>query len=418
MTGAYIMINVDTAHLEDHLGRTTLGKTILPLRTRALSSIAVAWALVLACSNAASPGGLDAPGGAVRSDLFAFVGVEVVPMDVETVLSDQTVVVRDGVIETVGPTGSVDVPEGAVTIDGEGRWLMPGLADMHVHLNSDDVETYLGHGITTVRNMWGFTALPEIVARVEGGDLLGPRIRTLSPGIDGPPVRWPQTQLITDPALADSMVQVQLGRGHRTLKVYSDLSLGVYDSIVAAAHRRDMEFAGHLPFAVSVEHALRSGQKSVEHLLGYRARPREEWAALVALTVEEGTWNCPTLAILRRANPAGASLRADLVRMLHEGDAPLLAGTDSGIDVTQPGVSIHEELDLLVAAGLTPYEALRAATVEGARYFGEDDLWGAVRVGMRGDLLLLGANPLLDTSATDRHEGVLRGDLWLPLSAD
>lgn len=376
--------------------------------------------LTIACSGATGPSPPpedERPGTAVPVGVVAFVGVHVVPMDDPVVLHDQTVLVRNAMIEAMGPASSVGVPDDAMVIDGRGRFLMPGLADMHVHVNTADAPDYLAHGITTVRNMWGFEALPDVVARVEAGELEGPRIRSLSPGIDGPPVRWPQTQLITDPARADSLVQVQYDRGYRTLKVYSDLSLAVYDSVVAAARRRDMAFAGHVPFAVPVEHALRSGQSSVEHLLGYRTRPREEWPALAALTLEAGAWICPTLAILHRAGPAGSGLRADLVQALHAAGAPILTGTDSGIDITQPGSSIHEELGLLVTAGLTPYDALLGATREAARYFGEDDRWGTVRPGMRADLLLLGADPLEDVGATARHEGVLRGDLWFPLTA-
>ena len=204
--------------------------------------------------------------------------------------------------------------------------------------------------------------------------------------------------------------------GYTTLKVYSDLRLDVYDSIVAAVERRDMAFAGHVPFAVPVDHALRSGQKSVEHLLGYRTRPRSEWEELADLTVETGAWNCPTLAILRRADPGREALRRDLVEVLYARGAPLLVGTDSGIDVTEPGSSIHEELRLLVQAGLTPREALEGATVEAARYFGEEDGWGRVAPGLRADLLLLDGDPLEDVGATAAHAGVLRGDLWLPLT--
>lgn len=376
--------------------------------------------LTIACSGATDPSGPpgdEGPGTLVPARVVAFVGVDVVPMDEPGVLTDQTVVVREGVIEALGRRSTVPVPDDAMVIDGEGRFLMPGLVDMHAHVNSADAPAYLAHGITTVRNMWGFEALPGLVARVEAGELEGPRIRSLSPGIDGPPTRWPQTQLITDPVRADSLVQVQQDRGYRTLKIYSDLSLAVYDSVVAAARRRDMTFAGHVPFAVSIEHALRSGQKSVEHLLGYRTRPREEWPALAALTVETGAWISPTLAILHRAGSGGSDLRAELVKTLHDAGVPILVGTDSGIEITSPGSSIHEELGLLVAAGLTPYEALLGATREAARYFEEDDMWGTVRPGMGADLLLLGANPLEDVGATARHEGVLRGDVWVPLVA-
>ena len=378
---------------------------------------ALALLLVLSsCSD--SPAGPEPAGETVRARDFVIRSVDVVPMDTERVLHDRTVLVRDGVVASVAADGAFEIPAGAVVIDGEGLWLMPGLADMHVHVQEADLGAYLDHGVTTVRNMWGYEGLADLVERVDAGTLDGPRIRSLSPGIDGPPVHWPQTQLVTDPARADSVVQLQADRGYRTIKVYSDLRLDVYDALAAAAARRGMRFAGHVPTAVPVRHALESGQASIEHLGGYRTSPRETWPALAALTAAAGTYNCPTLSILAWSRGGLPEGLLDLVAVLHEAGAPLLVGTDSGIGLTAPGASVHEELAHLVDAGLTPWEALRGATRRAARWFGEEGTWGTVAPGMRADLLLLRENPLEDVAAVATHVGVLRGDLWRPLSPD
>jgi imidazolonepropionase-like amidohydrolase len=143
------------------------------------------------------------------------------------------------------------------------------------------------------------------------------------------------------------------------------------------------------------------------------------FSPLVAATLRAGTWNCPTLAIYaelaRQHSPAEAAAvtrrRGLFVRQLFEAGAPILAGTDAGIQVVAPGTSLHDELRELVAAGLTPYQALRAATVEPARFFG-DSAAGAVRPGAHADLLLLDADPLADVSNAARiHAMILRGAL-------
>ncbi len=170
-------------------------------------------------------GGL--PGQTRRSSgtagVTAFVGVSVAPMDRETVLSNQTVVVEGDRIAAVAPTGSIELPAGSVRIDAAGKYLMPGLIDMHVHIREAELSVYVANGITSVRNMWGYSSLPEIMRQVESGAVVGPTIYSASPGLDGPPGYWPQTQVIDDPARADALLAAQVAAGWLFVKVYQNL---------------------------------------------------------------------------------------------------------------------------------------------------------------------------------------------------
>ena len=336
----------------------------------------------------------------------------------------------------MGAEGTVRVPDGAWRIDGKGRYLMPALTDMHVHLRDDDIEAYLASGIGTVRNMWGHAAITRMRGEIESGARRGPRIHSASPGLDGTPPQWPATVIVTNPESAAVAVRRESERddGWEYIKVYTRLSPEVFDAIMLEVRARKLTAVGHVPLAVDVRHALESGLRSVEHLTGYDRAvsvrgqggtwawidvDTARFAPLVEATRRAGAWNCPTLAIyaaLARQHSAGEQVavsrhRRLFVRRLFESGAPILAGSDAGIQVVAPGTSLHDELRELVAAGLTPYQALRAATVEPARFFG-DSAAGVVRPGAHADLLLLDGNPLDDVAnAASIRTMILRGKL-------
>ncbi|HZD52625.1 MAG TPA: amidohydrolase family protein [Woeseiaceae bacterium] len=370
----------------------------------------------------------------VTAPVIAFVGVDVVPMDSEILLIDQTVVVEDGRIATLGLRGDVAIPADAERIDGAGRFLMPGLADMHVHLHEEDLPVYLANGITTVRNMWGHDAIRDMARRIAAGTLAGPTVYSTSPGIDGPPAKWPFTQIVETPAEGQATVDRLVGEGWTMLKVYQDLRLDVYDAVVAAATKRGVPFMGHVPHRVGLRHVLQSGQASLEHLGGYDVvlggdRGTMGWLNMdesripdvVTWTWEAGAYVCPTMVVVKALTRENASAdqaaivdanRRTLVGALHDGYVPLLLGTDSGIDVVAPGTSLHEELRELTASGLSPYEALAAGTIVAAQFLGAGDAFGAVREGLRADLLLLDDNPLEDVRSAAHPAGVMVGGAW------
>jgi imidazolonepropionase-like amidohydrolase len=382
-------------------------KTKAPLRTpgcRALPRLFVVG--LAACGAAVEPPALELPPSESAADSLVLVfGGDVVPMDGPGVRADHSILVRDGRIARIGPATTLDPPPGSRVVDARGAWVLPGLIDMHVHIDADDLRAYVDHGVTTVRNMWGFTQLAAIIDDVESGRVRGPAIHSLSAGFDGSPPKWPQTQLVDDLSEVVPLMEAQIAQGYTEFKVYRDLSVAAYDSIAAYAHARGLTIAGHVPVRVGLDHALATGQRSIEHLGGYSAAAI---ATQAPATAAAGTWNCPTLAILS-GNP-GAAGRATIVRRLHEAGAKLLAGTDAGIGVTAPGASMADELGLLVDAGLSPYDALRAATADAAEYLGLDGEVGTIATGARADLLLLDADPLADIGAVRRVRGVmLRG---------
>ncbi len=417
--------------------------TLRPPRTLAGIPAISALILLAACGgggSAEAPGTAPLPpappGPPASAGVLAFVGVDVVPMDTEILLIDQTVVVRERRIEAVGARADVAVPGDATEIDGTGLVLMPGLADMHVHLVEQDLPDYLAAGITSVRNMWGHDAVRDMRERIAGGTLAGPTVYSASPGIDGPPAKWPLTQIVETPAEAEATVARLVDEGWTMLKVYQDLRPDIYAAVVAAAAGHGVPFMGHVPHRVGLRDVLLAGQASVEHLGGYDmelcgARGAAAWSnmnperipELAALTWESGTYVSPTLVVLKALSERNSSAadaataianRRVLVGALHSAYVPILLGTDSGIDIVVPGRSLHDELQEFVAAGLSPYEALAAGTRVAAAFLGEQDEFGAVREGLRADLLLLAANPLEDVSAAAEPLGVVANGAWYP----
>lgn len=136
--------------------------------------------------------------------ITAFIGVNVVPMDSERVLNDQNVIVQDGTITKIGSSKGVNIPQGAFIVEGQGKYLMPGLADMHVHIGSEkDLLLFVAHGVTTIQNMFGFTGIVRLFGfpnhlimrnRINNGDLFGPTIYTAGPILEGKPLTQPFTK--------------------------------------------------------------------------------------------------------------------------------------------------------------------------------------------------------------------------------
>jgi imidazolonepropionase-like amidohydrolase len=354
--------------------------------------------------------------------VLVITGGRIMPMNNDHVLTGWTIVVRGGRITEMAPDGTVEIPGNATRISAGGRYVLPGLVDMHVHINAGDLRAYAQAGITTVRNMWAVPVLNAMHRDSGGGfvsdSVVSPTIYSTSPGIDGTPPYWPRTTVLTDPTKADSLIAQFQHDGWHYIKLYTMLRLDVYDALIESIKARGLIPVGHVPLSVTIEHALSQGQYSIEHLTGYdRAvsggiRGAVAWASadpstmtsLAMRTRQAGVWNCPTNVVLdaiamksgddvRRRVAAG---RHAMVRALHDAGAMLLAGTDAGIGLTTPGVSLHDELTELVASGLTPYEVLRAATADAARFFGDSGQFGTIAIGARADLLIVDGNPLAD----------------------
>jgi imidazolonepropionase-like amidohydrolase len=395
-----------------------------------------AWfAAVVACGDPAT----IADPSSLGDSLLLIRNVNLIAMDPAGVQSGRSVLIRNGQITLIGPVGTTEAPPGAAVLEGAGRFLLPGLIDAHVHIRRADAPAYLRSGILTVRNMWGHSGIGPLMAAIESGTVAGPTIVSTSPGLDGSPPYWPETQVVLDPAVADSVVQAQVDVGWRSLKVYQQLTQPVFSAIVAAARARGVAIVGHVPTRVTIEEALASGMRTIEHLTGYdRAVSRsarigtQGWAdaevtrfdELAQATRQAGVWNCPTMAIYVRIaeGHAGAerdrivAMRRQFVGALRRAGAEIVAGTDAGIDVVPPGASLLDELRELEASGMTRAEALAAATVSSARMLGRTDL-GRITVGASAQLMLVRDNPLDDLGALASVAGIVRHGRWHSIDA-
>ena len=407
-----------------------------------------------------------APAPSADTSITAFVGVSVVPMDSERVLADQTVVVRGDRIVAVGPARSVRVPDGARRVDGRGKWLMPGLAEMHGHVpppNAPPEYTervlflYLANGITTVRGMLGAPGQLELRRRAAAGEIWSPTLYLAGPSFNG--------QSVSSPEQAVEMVRAQKAQGWDLLKVHPGLTRPEYDAMARTARELGIRFGGHVPEEVGLMHAIEMGQETFDHLDGYvealngDAGPVDDarLADVVRRTREAGAWVVPTMALWevlygtanldslraypelryvprqqvegwtnafrqRIASPqfnavASANVVENRVRILgalHRGGARILMGTDAPQQFSVPGFSLHRELRHMSRAGMSPFAILASGTRSVGEYFRAQDSFGTVAPGQRADLVLLQANPLADVANVSRIAGVMARGRWLP----
>ena len=253
---------------------------------------------------------------------FAFVDVSVLPMDRNRVLTGQTVVVRDGRITALGPSASVRVPADAQRIDGRGKFLMPGLAEMHAHvlgpaqpqeLNRDIMFLYVANGVTTIRAMLGAPNQLVLREQLEKGEVLGPTMFVAAPSLNGNSSPNPDTAM--------KLVRAHKAAGYDLLKLHPGLSRATYDSATKVAHEVGITMGGHVSAEVGIDRTLEAKQSTVDHLDGYieGAVPDDlkrrimsptdqvsfsEWMAgvtedkmreLARRTREAGVWNVPTM---------------------------------------------------------------------------------------------------------------------------
>jgi imidazolonepropionase-like amidohydrolase len=265
----------------------------------------------------------------IEARTVAFVDVNVAPMNQIEILEKRTVMVSNGRIVDIGETAGIRIPDDALRIDGKSRYLLPGLTDMHVHQwGQGDLLLFLANGVTTIRNMWGTSRQLVWRNKIAKGQLLGPTIYTAGPLLDGKPPIWNGSKVIETTEEAEQEVARENKAGYDFIKVYNGLSLEVYDAIIAAANKYRMQVTGHVPYAVGLEHALKAGQNSIEHLTGYFAAieaddspfkgkhdPQSRYGApdyvdeakisqVVMDTSRAGTWNCVTLIVNQKFIPS------------------------------------------------------------------------------------------------------------------
>lgn len=399
-----------------------------------------------------------------------FTNVSVIPMDSELILEDQTVVIEGDRIVQVAPSSEVNAASNATIIDGDGKYLMPGLAEMHGHVPPTDpgpdapdyfdneyVEStlflYISAGVTTVRGMLGYENQLELKERVNSGELIGPNLYLAGPSFNG--------NTISSPEQAAERVREHKEEGWDLLKVHPGLSLEEYDAMAAMAHEVGITFGGHVPADVGVIHAIESGQITIDHVDGYvnylqqfeGEEMEEKLADVIQLTKEHNVWIIPTMALWETIigaadydamkqydelkyipeavkqnyfdfadNPQSgyssdnpqehAELRTQILSEMNKAGVKILMGTDAPQLFSVPGISIHRELPHMKAAGMSNYEIIESGTKNVGEYFADWDEFGTIAEGQRADLILLDGNPFEDLSHIKDHSGVMVQGKW------
>lgn len=210
------------------------------------------------------------PAFAQKGDRFAIVGVDVIPMDTERLLEDQVVIVENGVIQSIGDTASTTLPSGLPQIDGSDRFLMPGLADLHVHLrNEDELVNYVAWGVTTVMHLGGSgesgTRQLQYRDEIRSGTRLGPNIYTTDRILDGDPAIATGAHSVDTEDEARRIVRELSANGFDFVKIYNNVSQPVFDAIVEEARLQGLPVIGHIPRSFDPLTALGSGQNAVAH---------------------------------------------------------------------------------------------------------------------------------------------------------
>lgn len=398
-----------------------------------------------------------------------FVVQDVRLFDGERVTERATVVVREGRIAAAGP--GVPAPPGLPMVDGRGRTLLPGLIDAHVHTWGNALAETLNFGVTTVLDMFSDPAPAQDLRRTR--DALAPRAHAdlysagwlaTARGGHGTQFGLPVPTLAT-PAEAPAWVDARLAEGSDYIKIvyeprdasglgppFPSLDRDTMAALVAATQARGRRAVVHVSRLQPAREALAAGADGLVHV----HVDREADAELVRLARARGAFVTPTLAVIAGLDPTPPAHPGDLrepqrfaadpavrpfltpdqrrhvegepstrlvmfrlqtalasVRALHEGGVEILAGSDAPNPGTAHGASLHHELELLVRAGLTPAQALRAATEAPARRFGLADR-GRIAPGRRADLLLVAGDPTVDIRATRAIERIWKNGAEVP----
>ncbi|MFU8831642.1 MAG: amidohydrolase family protein [Wenzhouxiangella sp.] len=404
------------------------------------------------------------------AETLVFENVRLVDADGNTVGEPTRLAVRDGFIVKADVVDQPDqvIEAGGYLIPGlaEMHAHVPPMriGEQQVH---DTLLLYLAHGITTIRGMLGETGHLVLRQQLANGEIPGPRLITSGPSFNG--------NSVSSPDAARAMVRAQVEAGYDLLKLHPGLWPEAFQAISRTADRLGIDYSGHISTAVGLDRVLATNQGSIDHLDGYGQKlvPEDHELygtdpglfainlvggmdaslipELARRTAEAGIANVPTQSLIenwasgdidalmaresmrwipaetarqwreraeqiRQQYPEEAGerfvdIRRQLIAALHEAGAVILLGADAPQILNVPGDAIHHELEIYVAAGMSPAEALATGTTNVARYL-DQPAYGCLEAGCVADLVLLRANPLADINHTRQIEGVMRAGRW------
>jgi hypothetical protein len=411
---------------------------------------------------------------------LVFLSVNVIPMDRETILPNQNVVVQNGIITYIGNDKKVRWRKNATVVDGRGKYLMPGLAEMHAHVPpvaditpmKEVLTLFLANGVTTIRGMLGHPKHLELKAKIKSGEILGPEFHTSGPSAN--------VNSVPTSEAAIQLVKEQKAAGYDFIKIHPGIKMQAFETLAKSAKQENMPFAGHVPADVGIWDAIDLGIHTIDHLDGmiealmpgkekfmegahglfashsFLQADTNRISQLMQALLRQKVWIVPTQALaVRWLSPAASaadrsrepemrymdkrtienwiiaknnmeaqpgyqrsnmpqyiSLRNQLIRACQQNGVPLLLGSDAPQVFNVPGFSVHHELQYLVDAGLTPYQALYSSTVNVGKFLGDKNK-GTIQRNAAADLILLSANPLDKIENTKTIKGIFIDGHWL-----
>lgn len=376
--------------------------------------------------------------------------VNIIDVETGTTLANRSILIHEDHIAAIGT--DLQAPKAQI-IEGAGRFVIPGLWDMHVHLvDRDQLPAYCAYGITGVRDMGSnLDRVKTWRAEIQNGSLLGPHVETCGPAVDGFPAEDPKlpVSMVRSPNEARSTFDRLDNQSVDFIGILPRLPRDAYFALIERARKWYSYVAGPVPATVTVLEAIDARQKSIDQMFGILlacSTEERRFSELRALALDRRDWegfhdvelaaadtfntakadelfhrmatfdtrSVPMLITLR-TTPWAAGLYPKLTELLlqmHRDGVGIMAGTDAGI-AGHAGEALHQELELLVAAGMTPLQALRAATIEPAKYLDALASLGAVSHGKIADLVLLDANPLADIRNTRKIYAVINSGKYL-----
>ncbi len=444
------------------------------LLVRTAKYLLVAAAIVVVITFASIPlARLESPRDLVpadNSEPLAIDNVHLVTMAGEAAQMNRQVLIRDGRIERIVSAGDT-VTSDYRRVDGQGCFLMPGLFDMHVHaIDRKNLVHSLAYGVTSVRNMGGYPMHLRWKRELENGDWLGSNLFTATPTMNGKKNANPLGhKIVTDPDKARAMVRRYHAEGWDFIKAYARLEVPVFEAILDEAAKLDFPVAGHVPYpVVEQDYELATPMVTLEHTedifqgpLDYQFDDERLQQIAGRLRAMDATVT-PTLAIfdhltqlsrekqafidahpMEYVNPmmkffvdrtagkrwlgANEKLTQSLekrneyfryiTRVLHDNGVNLVLGTDWGAIYALPGSSTHDEIDILLEAGIPTDAILRMATINAAEVLRVDDELGTIEEGKIADLVVSRENPLDSPGALRKPVAVVKNGQWLDREA-
>lgn len=404
-------------------------------------------------------------------------------VDVQTgeIKTGQNIFIDSGRIKQINATAIEDISKYKTVINAEGKYIIPGMTEMHAHIPQpptskerleDVLFLYLANGVTTIRGMLGHPDHLVLRGQVQRGEVLGPRIFTSSPSLNGNSVKTVEE--------ATEKVTAYKKEGYDFLKIHPGIQRNVFDQVVKTANEVGIPFAGHVPVDVGIRHALKSKYATIDHVdgfleglvpesenvdptangfFGYNFTPLADTSKideLVQLSKDNKVWIVPTQSLFERwfspvnvdsllAEPEMKympkstlenwrrvkiqslessdfntaqweqfdAIRKNLIKKLQDNGHGVLLGSDAPQLFNVPGFSIQHEMQGMVAAGMKPLEILQSATINPATFFDMESTFGEIKEGIDADLVLLSKNPMDNLKNYTDVYGVMVRGTWL-----